>query len=218
MVVAAWWRCEYVGAMTRFFTADLHLGHHNIIDYCDRPYRSVDQMNAALVDRWNDTVGPDDEVIVLGDFAMGRLRDTLPLAGRLRGRKVLVTGNHDRCWSGHRRGAERAVGRYLEAGFAEIWQGVVGLDLGGVPVLACHFPYEGDSHDYDRFPNHRPVDSGDWLLHGHVHQRWRVRGRMINVGVDVWDYAPVAEHELAALATVGEAPDADGGPGVRPVR
>lgn len=204
--------------MSRFFTADLHLGHHNIIDYCDRPFRDVDEMNAALVDRWNDTVDADDEVIVLGDFAMGRLRHTLPLAGRLHGRKVLVTGNHDRCWSGHRRGWERAVARYLGAGFAEIWQGAVTLDVGDVSVLACHFPYEGDSHDHDRYPEHRPQDDDEWLLHGHVHQRWRVRGRMINVGVDVWDYAPVPEGELVALLTATGATGTDDRPGDRPVR
>jgi calcineurin-like phosphoesterase family protein len=101
--------------MTRFFTADLHLGHRNIIEYCSRPFPDVDEMNAALVDRWNETVGDEDEVIVLGDVAMGRISETLPLVGRLRGRKVLLAGNHDRCWQGHRQGVEAATVRYLDA-------------------------------------------------------------------------------------------------------
>jgi len=185
--------------MTRFFTADLHLGHGNIIDYCNRPFADVDAMNTALVDRWNDAVGPDDEVIVLGDFALGRIAETLPLAGLLDGRKVLLAGNHDRCWSGHRKGVDAAGERYLAAGFDEIWQGAVSLEIGGTRVLACHFPYRGDSHDEDRFVAHRPIDRGGWLLHGHVHERWQTRGRMINVGVDVWDYAPVAEPTIADL-------------------
>ena len=87
-----------------------------------------------------------------------------------------------------------------------------------MPALGCHFPYEGDSHDHDRYPDHRPLDDGEWLLHGHVHQRWRVRGRMINVGVDVWDYAPVPEDELVALLTADDTTGADGRPGDRPVR
>lgn len=185
--------------MARFFTADLHLGHHNILGYCNRPFADVDEMNAALVDRWNAVVGPDDEVVVLGDFALGRIGETLPLARRLHGRKVLLAGNHDRCWVGHRRGVEAAVAQYLDAGFDEIWQGSVTLAVGGVQVLAGHFPYSGDSHDQDRYVAHRPTDEGAWLLHGHVHGRWRVRDRMINVGVDAWAYEPVAEARIAQL-------------------
>lgn len=187
--------------MARFFTADLHLGHHNIIDYCGRPFRDADEMNAALIERWNEAVADDDEVIVLGDFAMGRLDDTLALVGLLHGRKVLLAGNHDRCWSGHRKGVETGTARYLDAGFDEIWQDTIELDVAGRRVLACHFPYRGDSQDHDRYLAHRPVDKGAWLLHGHVHERWQVRERMINVGVDVWDYRPVPEAVLGDLMT-----------------
>ena len=191
--MAAW------DGMARFFTADLHLGHRNIIEYCQRPFAGVDEMDAALVDGWNETVSDDDEVIVLGDFALGRLADTLAMTSLLRGRKVLLAGNHDRCWSGHRKGVEQATRRYLDAGFDSVWQGVVELEVGATSVLACHFPYRGDSREQDRYVEHRPSDRGAWLLHGHVHDRWKVRDRMINVGVDVWDYRPVAEATLAEL-------------------
>jgi calcineurin-like phosphoesterase family protein len=33
--------------MSRWFTADLHLGHSNIIEYSGRPFDSVDAMNRA---------------------------------------------------------------------------------------------------------------------------------------------------------------------------
>ena len=75
------------------------------------------------------------------------------------------------------------------------------LAIGGVPVVACHFPYRGDSQGHDRHVAHRSLDARAWLLHGHVHERWKVRERMVNVGVDVWDFAPVAERELAELIT-----------------
>ncbi len=188
----------------RWFTSDLHLGHRNIIEYCRRPFGGVDHMNEALIDRWNECVAPDDEVWVLGDVAMGTILEMLPLVGLLDGRKILVAGNHDRCWAGRarRRDPEAAwTAAYLEAGFAEVHQGAVTLELGGEHVLACHFPYEGDSQDADRHVEHRPADDGLWLLHGHVHDAWQVRGRQINVGVDVWHYRPVAEATLTAIIT-----------------
>lgn len=57
--------------MTTWFTADLHLGHRNIIDYCGRPFGDAVAMNRALVDGWNNVVAEDDDVWVLGDFALG---------------------------------------------------------------------------------------------------------------------------------------------------
>ena len=119
----------------RWFTSDLHLGHPNIIGYCERPFADVAEMNAGLIDNWNDVVGSGDEVWVLGDFALGRITETLPLVARLTGRRVLVTGNHDRCWPGHRKGAAAWEQRYLDAGFDEIRHGTVATDLGPHEVL-----------------------------------------------------------------------------------
>lgn len=202
--------------MTTWFTADLHLGHQNIIRYCDRPFADVDAMNRALINRWNEVVGDDDVVWVLGDFALGRIADTLPLAGALRGRKVLLAGNHDRCWHGHGRRVDEWTDRYLDAGFDEIVQGTATMSVAGETVRLCHFPYRGDSHGTDRYLDHRPADLGDWLLHGHVHERWVQHGRMINVGVDARGFRPMSEPEVAAIIHAGptiRTPPEDDGPG-----
>ena len=184
--------------MARFFTADLHLGHTNVIAYCDRPFANVGQMNAALVAAWNTVVGADDEVWVLGDLAMGRVDESLAVASHLLGHKHLLVGNHDKPFHG------RAIEQYEAAGF-ELHYDQMELALpGGLLVLACHFPYQGDSHDHDRYRERRPADEGAWLLHGHVHERWRQRGRMINVGVDAWGGYPVTETHLARLVEAGE--------------
>ncbi|MCU1392315.1 MAG: metallophosphoesterase [Ilumatobacteraceae bacterium] len=182
--------------MARIWTSDLHFGHANIIRYCHRPFADVEAMNAGLVERWNEKVAPTDEVWVLGDFALGTITDTLPLAHRLHGTKVLVAGNHDRCWAGWGERARPWVETYLEAGFDEVLQGSVPVTVGPYVALACHLPYEGDSHDDDRFVSQRPTDDGTMLLHGHVHDRWRVNGHQVNVGVDAWDYRPVSDDQV----------------------
>jgi calcineurin-like phosphoesterase family protein len=191
------------GGMTTWFTSDHHFGHANIIGYSDRPFADVEAMDVGLVAAWNAAVAPLDTVWVLGDMALGRIAESLALVGGLNGRKLLLAGNHDRCWAGHGAKADGWTERYLDAGFAEVHQGAINLKLGRQRARACHFPYRGDSHDHDRYPDHRPIDSGEWLLHGHVHERWRQRGRMINVGVDVWNYRPVSEAELAVLIDAG---------------
>jgi calcineurin-like phosphoesterase family protein len=186
-----------------WFTADLHFGHQNIIGYCNRPFDGVSSMNDALIRNWNETVGENDIVYVLGDFALGTIADTLPLAAELSGRKILVAGNHDRCWAGHGHTADGWLERYLDAGFDEVLQGVVRLNLGEQQVLMCHFPYAGDSDDADRFVEHRPTDHGEWLLHGHVHDRWAQLDLMINVGVEVAGYRPIEAEFVLDLIRAG---------------
>lgn len=205
--------------MARFFTADLHLGHRNIARYepgraqaarMALQGRAADdetqaRLDSFLIDRWNEVVRPDDEVWLLGDACMGRLDRTIEQLGRLLGRIVLVPGNHDRVWAGdHRR--DQWWGRYLEAGIDEIVDGTTTLELAdGTLVDVDHFPYVGDSREVDRHVDWRPRDRGRVLLHGHVHSAWRTNGRMINVGVDAWHYAPISEQQIMEL--VAEAPD-----------
>jgi len=191
----------------RFFTSDQHFGHVNIINFCRRPFHSVDNMNKLLVQNWNEVVSPDDTVIVIGDFAMGQIKDTLPLAKQLNGKKTLICGNHDRPWVG-------SVGNkasdfekyfkwertYLENGFKIVSSGSIPIQLGGrYDAIMNHFPYDGDSHEEERFLDHRPVNNGMILLHGHTHSADRGQGNMVHVGVDAWDYYPVSEDTIVDI-------------------
>ncbi len=54
-----------------------------------------------------------------------------------------------------------------------------------------------------KFAQWRPQDDGDWLLHGHVHEKWRQQHREINVGVDAWCFALVPEQTIADLIAKG---------------
>jgi len=76
-----------------FFTADLHLGHANIIRHCNRPFESAVEMDATLIDNINEIVGEDDELWVLGDFAWrdhGRYQNWLSVRNL-----HFLAGNHD---------------------------------------------------------------------------------------------------------------------------
>lgn len=42
----------------KFYIADWHYGHANIMAYDNRPFTWVDDMNKALVERWNRVVSP----------------------------------------------------------------------------------------------------------------------------------------------------------------
>lgn len=186
-----------------FYSSDQHFDHINMTDagknYSGRPYANVDEMNEALVERWNDVVSPTDRVLVLGDVCMGKVQESLVHVGRLRGRKFLLPGNHDRCWQGKKK-YQSWVRRYVDAGFESVFTvDVMDIMLGEARVLAAHFPYRGDHSAEQRYLEHRPVDRGAVLLHGHVHELWKRDGRQINVGVDVWNYRPVSADELVAL-------------------
>jgi calcineurin-like phosphoesterase family protein len=178
--------------MTRWFTSDHHFGHANIIEFVPRPFRDVTHMNEMLVKYWNDNVGADDDVYVIGDFAMGQIDHTIHYAERLVGNKFLVPGNHDRCWKGHKNW-ERWVPVYESVGFTVLDSTHV-INVGDTPVLLCHFPYFGDNPGKpDRYTGNRPTDEGGWMIHGHTHSVRSTVGRMIHVGVDAWDYHPVPE-------------------------
>ena len=81
--------------MKVWFTADTHFGDEKIIDFCGRPFRDADGMNAALIRKWNEFVRPEDMVWHLGDFGFGDKSQIRAWAGTLNGDIRLVRGNHD---------------------------------------------------------------------------------------------------------------------------
>lgn len=193
--------------MANLFTADLHFGHARLLELDPGrkdAFGDVTTMNEMLVANWNSVVDYEDTVFVLGDVSMhGK---NLHYFERLMGQKVLVNGNHDSAWGGAKHGWKK------QADYLEHFDVVVDFTNGSLPparkngsrlpVVMSHFPYDGDHHDKDRFEQYRLRDEGTVLLHGHVHSAFRERFSkkntlMINVGVDVWDWTPVHEDDLA---------------------
>lgn len=195
--------------MKTWWTSDTHFSHENILKYANRPFASVDEMNAGLIANWNRLVAPEDTVWHLGDLAMGDgIQDQIALTRELNGHKRLVPGNHDRISSTYDGGSrrERFLPLYEAAGW-HVLPEIVHHEIAGIEVIVCHFPYVGDSGaEFDRFPDARPLDVGIPIIHGHVHTTFAESGRQFNVGVDVRNYSPVAEHVIVSwlqrLATV----------------
>ena len=174
-----------------FFTADLHLNHKAPVVKGWREFDSVGDMNECIISRWNEMVVPHDRVWILGDVFLGAESEGLALVNRLHGEKHLITGNHDKVWSGHR-DAHRHFRAWLES-FQTI-QAFARRRIAGQTVLLSHFPFQGagDHASTERYTRYRFPDDGSYLIHGHVHEAWKQRGpRMLNVGVDMWSYYPV---------------------------
>lgn len=78
-----------------FLTSDTHYYHESILNLCNRPYGSVEEMNEALITNWNNKVGKNDIVFHLGDFCFGSSTKWNKILERLNGNIYLILGNHD---------------------------------------------------------------------------------------------------------------------------
>ena len=82
--------------MKTFFIADLHFGHGNCLKFDARPWDTIDEMDAAIIKKWNRKVRPEDHVYVLGDFAYKNRTPVREYTGKLHGHIHLIRGNHDK--------------------------------------------------------------------------------------------------------------------------
>jgi len=82
--------------MKIFFTADQHWCHKRIIEYENREFSIVEEMNETMILCWNEVVDKNDLIFHLGDFSLGKSQDTKDIFNQLNGNIILVLGNHDR--------------------------------------------------------------------------------------------------------------------------
>lgn len=159
----------------KWFTADTHFGHANIIKYCRRPFADVEEMDRCLIQYWNEVVHPNDEVHHLGDFAFGDHNKYLPY---LNGTKHLVLGNHD-----HDKLLHKAVG----------WTSISNLDevvIGDIHVVLCHYSMRVWNRSHH----------GSLQLYGHNHGNLPGTNKSCDVGVDCWNMKPIAiEHAILRM-------------------
>lgn len=152
-----------------FITSDHHFYHNNIIEYCNRPYSSVFEMNEDMIYRWNKVVSKNDRVYHLGDLALAGKKDEYfkkikNLRTRLNGDIIIIIGNHD--------------------------------EKGGRPKLLRKAGFKVMNKDYVIIKNlilsHRPlknISNGYVNVHGHIHDKKTI-GKRINASVDVTCFEP----------------------------
>lgn len=163
--------------MRTWFISDTHFDHKNIIRFCHRPFKSVDEMNAIMLRNWNLAIAPEDLVYFLGDMSYGRgSRKPIWWLERLTGRIIFIRGSHD-----HGIYSYSILPNVLRVAKYEV------IELNRIPVMLVHNPAT-------------ITNWHGWIIHGHVHDKWpfidRVR-KHINVSVDVTGYRPVKASVLA---------------------
>ena len=156
-----------------YLISDTHFGHANIIKYCNRPFTSAEEMDAAMVERWNRTVRPQDHIYHLGDVAMGQaaLHRVMP---QLNGHKRLLLGNHDN------QAPMKDYARYFDK--ILVWRLFK-------PVIFTHVPIHQGS-----------FGKATVNAHGHVHNSPSPSGPYINLSCEMWDYTPVHLDVILQLA------------------
>lgn len=167
-----------------FFVSDNHFDHKRIIDLCNRPFGSIEEMNSAMIDNWNAKVAPGDTVYHLGDFAFAKTKERVTeLLRKLNGTKHLITGNHD----------HEVVRK------AKGWNSVKtrrNVRINGISVqfVLDHFPIEiWDKRHY-----------GSIHLFGHIHERTCETEKQLrhNVSVDMNEFTPISVEDVVAMMEV----------------
>ncbi|MFC4248733.1 metallophosphoesterase family protein [Natribaculum luteum] len=165
-----------------YIVSDLHLGHDNIIEYCDRPFESTSEMNQTLVENWNDVVEPDDKVLFLGDLVPFEDRPHVVQGwlDKLDGSITFVVGNHDET-------VPIETHEYLE------------YEVNDYSLYLTHYPSD------------IPDDWGGWGIYGHHHNNHEDEfpffdpdARRINVSVELLGFEPIPVTELFRYIKRGE--------------
>lgn len=168
--------------MADFFTSDEHHDHGNIIEYVHRPFKNKNEMMKVIIERYNDTVSENDVVYHLGDISMvgsSRIHFFESLTKKYRKVKSrhLILGNHD----------DLKPFAYVNIGLFTTVHTAFWTQISGQRVVMAHDP-----------AIYQPAIWDSVMLCGHVHKLFKTipDQKLVNVGVDVWDFRPVRFEEL----------------------
>lgn len=160
--------------------SDLHFGHSNILDFSDRPFENVDQMNNVLVDNFNDCVNSDDISIWVGDISFLNNERTNEILDSCNGYKILVVGNHD-----------LKKGKLKNMNFNEVHVLYL-VDFPDLSLVFTHYPMFNLIEEYPYIN-----------VHGHLHINHGIDSiRHINVCCEYHNYRPVNLNEIYQWAKI----------------
>ena len=147
-----------------WFTSDTHFSHEKTRIKAARPFDDINEMNKEIIKQWNKIVKPNDIVYHLGDFG------DLEILKKLNGKIRLVMGNHER-----KEGL--TVEALLEAGFDQVFEENVVIEVEGLRMNLIHEPSKNNP--------------GMFNLFGHLHNLCIVKEFGINVGQDCNYFRPI---------------------------
>lgn len=180
-----------------WFTSDLHFGHRNVIRFCNRPFADVKEMDEALINNWNEVVGENDIVFVLGDtFWFNDSTTIKKYISKLNGIIYFIPGNHCKFEKYHRIADEPRiilcddiVQVFLESEDNRWHKKILELWLAHYPLMT--WPHR---------------ENGAINLFGHIHSKPEGREgtdqdlplhkNQCDVGTDYWEYKPVQFEKL----------------------
>lgn len=121
-----------------FYISDLHFSHANAINFDNRPWKDINEMNEEIIHIWNERVTDEDDVWILGDISWTNPYETRCLIARLRGKKHWIIGNHD---------YKLSINEELRRQFVDVHEGYhKHIDYSGRMVILSHYPifmYDG---------------------------------------------------------------------------
>ena len=165
-----------------FFTADTHFGSQRTLDLSRRPFESVEEMDAFMIEKWNNVVKHGDTVFHLGDFGDFNVRK------KLNGRIILIQGNYEE------EIPDEDVTKYLED-----------YDIYVTGSEGVHASIEITHNDCKYILTHRPIDcvredivnfTEHFSLFGHIHGRQFIKKFGIDVGVDCNHFKPISWEDV----------------------
>lgn len=161
--------------MATWISSDHHFGEDRF-HLMQRPFKTTEQHDSTIIANHNAVVAEDDLVVFNGDVLYKNcdVAKYLPLISTMKGRKILVRGNHDAGIS------DEMFAPYFERIVPE-GDGLE-MEINGIPLYVTHYPTQAVT---DRFN-----------LTGHIHGAWKFQLNMLNVGVDVHSYCPLNLEEV----------------------